>query len=279
MKKVLLVADCMLLSKGAVRYACYLAKMSSCGLAAVLVKDEDFMEMRPEYKSVQFEKNSGQLPVMLKNESDMQKLVETSMHDFLALCEKEGVAGSIYHAAPVTPEEMIEESRFSDLIVVDAGTFLTDKIEQIPSPFLQYLLANAICPVLITPPVFHLPQEIVFCYDWHDDAMVAIKQFTLLLPFFGDNKVTVLIVKENGEKHSGMVPRMRDWLGKYYSQVAFRVLEGDPYDQLFSYLMKSQRTLVVMGAYGRSMISRFFYRSHADLLIRSLAFPIFIAHS
>ncbi len=36
--------------------------------------------------------------------------------------------------------------------------------------------------------------------------------------------------------------------------------------------------MVVMGAYGRNMLSRFFRQSHADLLIKTLAYPVFSTH-
>ena len=49
-------------------------------------------------------------------------------------------------------------------------------------------------------------------------------------------------------------------------------------DQLFGYLIEKKNAIVVMGAYGRSMLSRFFKPSQARLIIRTINLPIFIAH-
>jgi nucleotide-binding universal stress UspA family protein len=49
-------------------------------------------------------------------------------------------------------------------------------------------------------------------------------------------------------------------------------------DELVNYFLMKKNKLIVMGAYGRSMLSSFFKRSSADALIRILDLPIFITH-
>jgi hypothetical protein len=47
---------------------------------------------------------------------------------------------------------------------------------------------------------------------------------------------------------------------------------------MVDHLEKKQNTLVVLGAYRRSMVSRWFKASMADLLIKKTQLPLFIAH-
>jgi nucleotide-binding universal stress UspA family protein len=56
------------------------------------------------------------------------------------------------------------------------------------------------------------------------------------------------------------------------------LLKGDPSDELFGYLLERKNAIVVLGAYGRGILSRFLKPSHASLLLRTINLPIFIAH-
>jgi len=55
-------------------------------------------------------------------------------------------------------------------------------------------------------------------------------------------------------------------------------LKGDPDSKLFEELLVRKNIFLVMGAYGRNAVSRFFKRSQADMLIKAVSQPIFIAH-
>ncbi|WP_143306428.1 universal stress protein [Chitinophaga vietnamensis] len=278
MKKILLVADSMLLTKGAMKYACYIANMTGSRLTGVFVENEPSPDIPAltHAPGQPYVKGKDHKPVRTM---EQLRNVDSSIHEFLMGCEKEGTTATVFRGSAVTPDEVIEEAKLSDLLIADATTSLAEEEEPVPSRFIRHLLAGATCPVLITPPVFEAVEEVVFCYDHSDAAIHAMKQFSLLLPVFSECRATVLTVNKEGVILPEEKRRLREWLCKYYDNAEFKVLEGDPDTQLFTYLMKSKRTLVVMGAYGRSVVSRFFHQSHADLLMRSLAFPVFIAHT
>lgn len=277
MKKILLVADSMLLTKSAVKYACYIANMTNSRLIGAFVENEPFPDIRHDvhafYKS--YAGSSESNPVW----ASVSHGLGNSIREFTTGCKSEGVTATVFLDRAITPGELLEEARLSDLLISDATISLSDKDEDIPSRFLHHLLANTTCPVLITPPVFEPAEEIVFCYDQGDSAIQAMKQFTLLLPYWNECKVTVLTVNKEGALSPEEKRRLREWLCKYYNNTNFKVVAGNPDTELSDFLMKSKRPLVVMGAYGRSVVSRFFRQSHADSLIQTLAFPMFITHS
>jgi nucleotide-binding universal stress UspA family protein len=57
-------------------------------------------------------------------------------------------------------------------------------------------------------------------------------------------------------------------------------MKGNAEDEIVKYLEKSnQNSLVVLGAYRRSTVSRWFRESMADILMKEVKLPLFIAHN
>jgi len=197
---------------------------------------------------------------------------------FKETCRKKGINSTMYSNQRVTLKEVLAESRFVDLIVTDS-VFSNDKSrEGLPDNMLKILLAGAECPVLVTPFKPTPIEEIVFCYDGSEEAFFAMKQLVYLLPELDEVKATVLEVNSGQVIEENEQLQVSDWLSRHYSYTEFVIVNGKPEVELFSYLAPKKNTLVVMGAYGRSILSRFFQESKADKLIKQLAFPLFITH-
>lgn len=176
--------------------------------------------------------------------------------------------------------QTIYESRFTDLVILDPGMSFSHISDDVPSHFVKEVLLHAECPVLLSPKEFVGMEEVVFCYDRSPSSVFAIKQFTLLLPQFSNKHVVLLEVDPAGreEAHKDDRKRMMEWLNLHYRSAAYQLLKGKAKDELFNYLFLKTKTIVIMGAYGRSMLSNFFRKSHADALIRLADLPLFIAH-
>ena len=176
-------------------------------------------------------------------------------------------------------KEIVFESRFADVIVIDPDISFYDKEEQLPSHFVKEVLAKAECPVLLAPEKFDRADEIVFCYDRSASSVFAVKQFTYIMPEFRDKKVTLLEVSKQSEiEFNEADRRMMEWLRAHYPSVCYHGLKGDSKDELFNYFFMHENKFIVMGAYGRSMLSNFFRKSDADILIRMVDLPLFITH-
>lgn len=176
-------------------------------------------------------------------------------------------------------QQTIGESRFADYIIVDPGLSFSQMEEDVPSHFVQELLSRAECPVLLAPKEFVDVDEVVFCYDGSVSSVFAIKQFTALLPVFRSHRALLLEVNRSGRaEFSDEHKRMMGWLKMHYSSVYYQALNGNAKEELFTYLFLKTGKLVVMGAYGRSLLSNFFRRSHADAIIRMVDLPLFVTH-
>lgn len=211
--------------------------------------------------------------------STLKADTEQCVRLFRDTCEKKGLAADVYIDKGDPIKEVIFESRFADLMIIDPAINFYDRDEEMPSDFIREILSFSECPVMLAPEEFEDVEEIIFCYDGSESSVFAIKQFTYLLPEFSKEKALLLEVKNTSlQEFSEKDRRMMDWLHTHYSFVHYHSLNGDVKDELFTYLFMQKKKLVVMGAYGRSLLSNLFRKSSADLLIRTVDLPLFITH-
>jgi hypothetical protein len=69
--------------------------------------------------------------------------------------------------------------------------------------------------------------------------------------------------------------RLKAFLMIHYNAVQYEILYGDAELELFRKFLGQRNKVLVMGAYGRKKI---FDRSTADMLLKILNVPVFIAH-
>lgn len=108
--------------------------------------------------------------------------------------------------------------------------------------------------------------------------MFAIKQFTYFFPQFSNKMISIIQVNESGEWKDPDKYTFKEWLKEHYTNLNFEVVKGNIDIKLFDLLFKRKNIFLVMEAYGRTDVSQFFKRSQADLLIKTVTQPIFIAH-
>jgi nucleotide-binding universal stress UspA family protein len=73
---------------------------------------------------------------------------------------------------------------------------------------------------------------------------------------------------------------MKEFMNRYLPKAEYVVLKGDAENTILAYLQqRPEEAMVVLGAYQRSRVSRWFKPSMADLLMKNTSFPLFIAHN
>lgn len=198
---------------------------------------------------------------------------------FVKQCGLKNVPAETYLDKGEPIQEVVYESRFADLLILDPKTNFYGDDDQVPSHFTREVLAGAECPVLLAPERFEGLREIIFCYDGSASAVFATKQFTYIFPQLAAQKAVLLEVNKSGtEEFSESHRRMMEWLRAHYESVAYQSLKGTPKESLVSFLSSPKPRMVVMGSYGRSLLSNFFRPSTADALLRAVDLPVFIAH-
>ena len=277
MEKILLAINSSKINVNTINFACYIANLTGSKLTAVFLEHLRREEM-PALKAFHGGVYVESVLQLDPQNSERLNQWEQNVHVFENACKNRGVTCCIHRKKGVPTEEVVLESRFADMLIVDAEMSFHDKPETLPTQFVKEVLAKSECPVVIAPYSFYGINEIVFADDGSASSAFAIKQFSYLLPELSDKKITILQVDESGNLPTIDNHKIRELLQMHYGAIEFQFLQGKAGDELYGYLLSRKNTFVVMGAFGRNMISTFFKHSTAELLIKTINAPIFIAH-
>lgn len=200
---------------------------------------------------------------------------------FEEACQQAGLQYNIHHDRSVAIQEVLHESIYADLLVIDMDETLVRSEPQPPTRFIRDLLTDVQCPVLLVPPNYQEISKVVLLYDGEPSSVYAIKMFSYLMPGLHDLETEVLSVNELGEGlHLDHNHLMKEFMRRHFPKAKYSVTQGQPEEEIVRSLEQQPAgTLAVLGAYRRSMVSRWFRASMADVLMKKLTMPLFIAHN
>jgi hypothetical protein len=274
MQKILLVINAEKANTEVISFACKVAALSGAKLTGLMIENI-YLEYIPSASLEAPSYFTTVRPVNAAVKADNDQMIQL----FKDECKTKKINSEVITEFDDPLKQVVFESRFADLLIIDPQVTVFEGEEQLPSHFVKEVLAKAECPVLLAPEKFNDVEEIDFCYDGSASSVFAIKQFTYLMPQFKGKKVRVLEVKTgNKEEYNDADRKIMEWLRANYPSVCYHAFNGDVKNELFAYFFMSKNKIIVMGAYGRSILSNFFKRSSADILIRTVDLPLFIAH-
>jgi nucleotide-binding universal stress UspA family protein len=278
MKKFIAAFDGLSFRESTMDYAIYLARHTDAHLVGVFL--EDFT--RRSYGPMEIANYAGEevdRRMQDLDESDRESRRE-SIAQFQAACKTSGIRFSVHRDKNVAMQELLQESIYADLLIINATDSMTRYHEPAPTRFIRELLNDVQCPVVLVPDTYHVVNNIIFLYDGAPSSVHAIRTFSYL---FGDLEgMATEVVTVKKEEESILLPDSRliqEFILQHFPEVAVVVLKGDAEVELPAYL-KTTKThpMIVMGAYQRNKLSRLFKPSMADNLVRQVEAPLFIAH-
>jgi hypothetical protein len=271
MKKILLALNPANPDREAIDFACYLSKLARTKVTGVFLVNQHEWPLQVPLNVL-----AGKVQTV--PDEVKSTVMKQALYHFKESCICRDAAYLLHKENAITADQLIEESRFSDVMILPAGLSPGSGTQAAPSPLSRYILTGVNCPAILTPGAFERIDQIVFTYNGSKAAVFAIRQFTYLFPEFRNTPATVLAV--NTDKNTlADQPALMDWLGCHYRNVEYKYTYGDTADELINYLMPRRDALVVMGAYGRNALFRMLKRSMADPVSETLFNPLFIAHS
>jgi nucleotide-binding universal stress UspA family protein len=277
-KKFLAVFDGLKFSHSTLDYALQLAKETDSFLVGVFL-DEYFYRSYNMNKILNSNKNAEELLAKLdaKDQEDRDK----SVKEFEKACSKAGVDYSFHRNTGIAIQELKQESIFADLIIINDGETFNRFSVNPPTRFIKELLADVQCPVLIVPEKFKAIDSVTLLYDGGPSAVFAIKMYSYLFEKSPEIPVTVFTVKESEKgTHLPANKLIREFIKRHFPKANYVVEKGNPEEEVLGHLRYHKaNNLVVLGAYRRSEISRWFKTSMADILMKQLDTPLFIAHN
>jgi nucleotide-binding universal stress UspA family protein len=276
MEKILFVTDAVKLNMQHLDFACSLANLTSSRLIGVFLENLEY-ELRSKEILQQLALNATVADDSIRNVKE--GYCKEHINVFKEACEVRGVKCHVHRDRGVPAAEVISESRYADLIVIDPAISFGDQRENIPTGFVREVLKDAECPVVIAPDTFECIDRIIFSFDHSRSAVFAIKEFTHLFPGMRDRKAVILSVTTPGDTAMEDKYKLKEWLKTHYEDIDLVVLEDKNLRAgLLEYLLAQKNAFIVMGAFGRGPLSNFFAPSHATPVVRAVSQPVFITH-
>ncbi|OQP63772.1 hypothetical protein A3860_22795 [Niastella vici] len=278
MKKIIAVFDGLKYSESTANYAVYIAKRTGSHLVGVFLDDFTYHSYKVyELVSERGFINEDKMARLDKQDEEMR---EEAAGKFSTLCQAAALNYTVHHDRNIAIHELLHESIYADLLIIENKETFTHYEEKVPTRFVRDLLSEVQCPVLVVPKRFNHFDKAVLLYDGEPASVYAIKTFSYVFSGIDDLKVEVVSVKNT--KESMHVPDNRlikEFMKRHFPEAAFTVLRGDAVTEILDQLKgKGENMLLVLGAYNRGMVSRWFRPSMADILMEELNKPLFIAH-
>ena len=278
MKKITAAFDGLKYAESTRDYALNLAKQTNTHLVGVFLDDPTYTS----YKVYDLISKEGVSEERLKKKEEKDKLLRAeAAADFEQACKQAGLQFTLHHDRKIAIHDLVHETIYSDLMIISAKETLTHYPENLPTRFIRELLSESQCPVLLVPDKYKPIQKIILLYDGEPSSVHAIKMFSYLLPVMKHLDVEVIAVNPvNSSLHLPDNKLMKEFMKRHYPKVKYTILKGWAEDEIIQHLHQiSENVLVVMGAYQRSTVSRWFRESMADILMKEVKFPLFIAHN
>lgn len=276
MNKILAVYNGTHYSKSTTEYGIALAREYNAKLIGAFVHD-----MRYVNYQYAFVYDQPFVDVSLIDEVKVKekKAIHANIRLFEQQCKDAGVKHKVHLDRGIPVQEILKESVFCDLILVDSGTGFFSFGEEKPGPFLKDVLVESHCPVLIVPEKYREIKRNIIAYDGTSSGIYALKQFSYIFPKHAEMRTTVVSVNEDKSNHIKHGEQIKDLIAERYADPEYVVLNGKPETELMKYLERNDAgSVVVMGSYGRGALSRFIRQSMANEVILEYRIPVFIAH-
>lgn len=277
MKKFIAAFDGLKYNAATTRFALQLSKASQAHLVGIFPNDLTYTS----YKIHELVLKEGVTPETLRRfeAKDAATRLE-SIRLFEKACQDAGVHYNVHHDRQFALRQLRHESIYADLLITGIRENFSHYPEKPPTHFVRELLAEAQCPVLLVPDKFRAIEKLVLLYDGEPSSVYAIRQFCYVLSPLNELPAEVVTIKpENATLHLPDNRLMKEFMKRHFSSAAYLVKKGAVNEEILQRLKEQPPgTLVVLGAYRRSAVSRWFRESMADVLMKELKMPLFIAH-
>jgi nucleotide-binding universal stress UspA family protein len=278
MKKIIAAFDGLKYAESTRDYAINITKQTNAHLVAAFL-DDSLHTSYKVYDILVADNNSAEkLKVLEQKDLATRKKASINFEQF---CQHAKLEFTVHHDKNIAIQELIHESIYADLIIVNALETLTHYSEKAPTRFVREFLIDTQCPVLIVPQKYKPIEKIILLYDGEPSSMHAIKTFSYLLPQLKHLDTEVIVAKSNNATlHLPDNKLMKEFMKRHFPNAKYTILKGYAELEIITHLQQEKaNTLVVLGAYRRGAVSRWFRESMADTLMRNLKLPLFIAHN
>ncbi|MFC1601754.1 universal stress protein [Candidatus Sumerlaeota bacterium] len=211
---------------------------------------------------------------------DAQARVDQFLARFKSQCEEEDVPHETRIVAENPYQAVVDQAELHDLIIIGRQTnFFFETEEQTGKTFRQ-LVHDSPRPVLATAETLpELTDDVLICYDGSNQAARALQMFTALFVHHAPN-IHIITVAETKRRAEDICRRAAIFLEEHGACVCSHPLEldGKPWGAILGQVEVLKPRMLVLGAYGKSGLRKYFFGSTTAEMIEECAHPLFIYH-
>ena len=273
MKKIIIALDGQHFPKGAFEFVKSINSKAKVLLAGIFLSPVDYSKvlaltgmegvtLMPEW--------------MVRNDDDM--LVNKNISLFKNVCTAEGIEFRIHKDTDLMAlSSLIAETRFADVLLISSDLFYSNISEDQPNFYLEEVLKKAECPVMLVPENYEEPNQIILTYDGNESSVFAIKQFAYIYPEL-TKKETILLSITNHEDDIPEYSLITELVSGHFPNLKIQSLHLKQKKDFAEWMTAKPNSLIVMGAFSRSIFSQLFKKSFASDVIHDIKMPLFISH-
>jgi hypothetical protein len=212
-------------------------------------------------------------------ENDDAEVIAKNITRFESLCTRNSIEYRVHKdfmdfALP----ELKKETEFADLLIIGSGSFYENIGSGEPNEYMEDALHGVECPVIVVPEKFEYPTCNILAYDGSKSSVYAIKQFAYLFPEMTANRTLLVYANEEDDTMPDQ-EFIEELAARHFPDLTIMKLAINPKKHFATWLSEKEASILVSGAFGRSMISRLFKKSFITNVIKEHKLPVFVTHS
>lgn len=269
MKKILIIRNVINSPTHLIAFAIETAKEMSAELHGIFLnesaKRDDFGYPYPNDIA------STEVPLTEETiEEENTELINANIKLFQDECLASGIICKADSALSL--DEVIELSSSSELIIAEAN-------DPFPHFSIKDILTSAHCPVFVAATNTPVIENVILTFDGNETSNYAINKYKDIFPRFSHLPTFLITINFSPLKILEHKEYIYTTLPGYFSNLTVKEIRGDEKEELHSFLkLHDINTLIVMGAFGRSAVSRFFHPSLANTVLDEPGISLFNAH-
>lgn len=204
--------------------------------------------------------------------------IKDNITKFETLCKKNGMEYRVHEDSfDFALPELKEETRFADLLIIGSEVFYQNIGGSI-NQYLQDMLHQSECPVIVVPEKFEFPENFVLSYDGTASSVYAIKQFAYLFPELSKRPALLVYAHDDDKNEFPKQSNIEELAARHFSDLTLMKLDMPPEKYFGTWMENRKGAMLVSGAFGRSAVAQLIKKSFITEVIANHHLPVFIAH-
>jgi nucleotide-binding universal stress UspA family protein len=205
--------------------------------------------------------------------------IEQFLSRFAIRCADAGVACKVLEDVGAPAAHIAVEAQRFDLILLGRKTHFASLVQDAPCPTLSQVLHASPRPVVRAPETLDSDGPIVIAYDGSLQAARTV--FAFAATGLGENReIHVVSLHQDRVEAARRGDRAIEYLAARGLPATLHADQcaGDEAERLLAAAEKHRAGLLVMGAYGNSLVREFMFGSVTRAVLRDARLPLFLFH-